>query len=48
MGTMGKIDKDQRSPATYLRLGRNDGGQNWKLMLDLAVPLPRERSAPTS
>ena len=47
-GTMGKVDKDQRSPATYLRLWRNDGGQNWKLMLDLVVPLPRERSAPSS
>ena len=47
-GTMGKVDRDQRSPATYLRLWRNDGGQNWKLMLDLVVPLPRESSKPTS
>jgi ketosteroid isomerase-like protein len=48
MGTMGQIDKDKRSEATFLRLWRNEGGQNWKLMLDLLMPLPESTSAPTS
>ncbi len=48
MGTMGRLEKEQRSPATYLRLWRNDGGTSWKLMLDLVVPLPNEKGAPTS
>lgn len=47
-GTMGTVDKDQRSPATYLRLWRNDGGQEWKLMLDLVMPLPTQAAAPAS
>jgi ketosteroid isomerase-like protein len=48
MGTMGKLDRDQRSQATYLRLWRNDGKQNFKLMLDLVMPLPQEGvGAPT-
>ncbi len=47
-GTMGTVDKDQRSAATYLRLWRNEDGQEWKLMLDLVMPLPPQAAAPAS